>query len=133
MADSNKNRGRWFWNIAKVVGVLILCTVISFYIWAGISITRSLHRADIFELTGILRAWVKAGQPEGEALMEFLRGCREDIIVSNRLFTIEGINHVTQFAVTRPKSRRSGTLFITTNEVLIWLAPNGQSKLVPRY
>lgn len=132
MPNSNERRGGWLWSCLGLAGMLIVCAAIGLYVWARIYVTRSLHQADIIELTLTLKRWVEAGQPEGEALAEFMRGRRQDLVVSNRSFMIEGTNYLTQFAVTQPKSRRPGTLFVTTNEVLIWLAPNGQSKLVPR-
>jgi hypothetical protein len=132
MPDSDESRGGWLWSFLGVAGMLIVCAAIGYYVWARIYVTRSLHRSDIIELTQTFKRWVEAGQPEGATLTEFMRGRRQDLVVSNRSFTIEGTNYLTQFAVTQPKSQRPGTLFVTTNEVLIWLAPNGQSELVPR-
>lgn len=132
MPDSDESRAGWLWSFLGLAGVLIVCAAIGYYVWARIFVTRSLHQADIIELTQTLKRWVEAGRPEGEALTEFMRGRRRDLVVSNRSFTIGGTNYLTLLAVTQPKSQRPGTLFVTTNEVLIWLAPDGQSQLVPR-
>lgn len=132
MTDSDESRGGWLWSFAGLAGLLIVCAALGYYVWARINVTRSLHRADIFELTQTFKRWVEAGRPEGDALTEFMRGRRQDLVVSNRSFTIEGTNYLAQFAVTQPKSQRPGTLFVTTNEVLIWLDRNGRSELVLR-
>jgi hypothetical protein len=132
MPDSDESRGEWLWSFAGLAGLLIVCAAIGYYVWARIYITQSLQRADIIELTQTLKRWIEAGQPKGEALTGFMQGRRQDLVVSNRLFTIDGTNYTAQFAVTNPKSQRPGTLFVTTNENLIWLTPAGQPELVPR-
>jgi hypothetical protein len=109
--------------------IFLACAVVAYYVWAKIYITKSLQRADEVELTQTLRRWMEEGRPEGEALTEFMQGRRQDLVVSNRTFTVRGTNYKTQFAVTTPKSQRLGTLFITTNEALIWCSPSGQLKL----
>lgn len=129
MSDPDESRGGWLWSFVCFVVILIACAGVGYYLWARIYVTRSLHRADGIELTQTLKRWVEAGRPEGETLTEFMRGRRQDLVVSNRSFTIGGTNYGTQFAVTKPKSQRPGTLFVTTNEVLIWLAPTGQAEL----
>lgn len=131
MSDSDESRGGRLWSFVCFVVILIAGAGVGCYVWARIYITRSLHRADVIELTQTLKRWVEAGQPEGETLTEFMRGRRQDLVVSNRSFTIGGTNYGTQFAVTKPKSQRPGTLFVTTNGVLIWLAPTGQPELIP--
>lgn len=119
-------------NVLVWTGLLILCAVAGYFIWASIFITQSLHRADIVELTQTLKRWIEAGRPEGKALSDFMHGRRPDLVVSNRLVTIEGTNFATQFALTTPKSQRPGTLFVTTNEVLIWVRSTGEAELVER-
>jgi len=67
---------------------------------------------------------------EGEGLAEFMKGRRLDLTVSNHSFTIGGTNFANQFALTQPKSGWAGTMFVTTNRVLIWLDSSGQPELV---
>ena len=94
-----------------------------------INVNHSLDRADGFELTQRLKRWVESGKPEEKRLYEFMQGRRADIVATNRVFSIGGTNFVTQFAVTKPKSGRTGILFVTTNEVLIWLDSLGRAQL----
>ena len=58
-----------------------------------------------------------------------MQGRRSDMVVSNRLFAIDGANHATFLAITRPSSGRIGTLFVTSNGVLIWLDSVGKPKI----
>lgn len=96
----------------------------------GIVIQNSLHRADCIELTEHFRRWNEAGSPRGaEQLANFLRGRRSDLVVSNRTFSISGTNYITQFAVTNLHSNREGSLFITTNGVLVWLNSYDKPKI----
>lgn len=104
-----------------VVFVALLVAALVALIWLRVTVNRSLDRADAFEITQRLKRWVEAGEPQGDKLAEFMQGRRSDVVVSNRVFSIDGTNFTTQFAVTKPKSGRAGTLFVTTNEVLIWL------------
>lgn len=91
---------------------------------------RSLAKADQLELGATYDRWVEAGRPEGEKLGEFMKGRRPDLTFSNRSFTIVGTNFKTQFAFTRSKSGWAGTIFVTTNRVLIWLGTSGQPQVV---
>ena len=118
------------------VAVLVLAVLFGVGLFAGFRYLRSgvregLQRADCIELTEALRRWAEAGSPQGQHLREFMAGRRPDLIFSNRSFTIQGTNFVSQFAVTKPKSKREGTLFITTNELLIWLNESGHAEVVP--
>jgi len=89
---------------------------------------HSLDRFDGVGLTETVQRWVEAGKPNGEKLTEFMRG-RSDFVVSNRVFGIGGTNYATLFAVTKPRSHRDATLFVTTNKVLIWLDSSGNAKI----
>src|SRR6266850_1071296 len=131
MTGSDENRGNWLWNLVWIAVALVVCVALGYYAWARIFVTRSLERADGIELTQTLKRWVEVGCPEGASLIEFVRGRRPDLVVSNRLFAIGQTNLVTQFALTNPYGR-VGTLFVATNEVLIWLDSSGETKLVPR-
>jgi hypothetical protein len=80
-------------------------------------------------LRGVTRAWNEAGRPEGEALRRFMAD-RPYASVSNRVFVFEGTNYTTQFATTA--IGRSGTLFITTDDVLILWEPDRQPRIFRR-
>jgi len=91
---------------------------------------RSLAKADQLELGATYDRWVEAGRPEGERLAEFMKGRNQYLVVTNRSFIIGGTNFATQFAFTQSKSGWAGTLFVTTNRVLIWLDSSGSPELV---
>jgi len=131
MTGSDESRGSGFWNLIWIAVALIFCLAVGYYAWARIFVTRRLEHADGVELTQTLKRWVEAGRPEGQTLTEFMRGRRPDLVVSNRLFVIGQTNLVTQFALTNPYGR-TGTLFVTSNEVLIWMDPSGKTELVSR-
>lgn len=121
MSESNESPLAWLWRILAGLLAVALCTAVVGFFWIRFNVNHSLNRADGFELTQSLKRWIEAGKPEGEKLTEFMRGRRADLVVSNRVFGIGGTNYVTQFAVTKPKSQKAATIFVTTNEVLIWL------------
>jgi len=73
----------------------------------------------------MLQRWVEAGKPEGENLTKFMQGRRSGLIVSNQTFEIGATNHFTQFAVIGVRTHGNATLFVTTNQVLIWLNRSG--------
>lgn len=58
----------------------------------------------------------KREPPDKEAIQEFLKN-RPNVQVSNRHFNVNGVAFFTQSATTR--IRISGTLYITTNAVVI--------------
>lgn len=117
--------GTWFsWIAVTVIGL-----VIGGFVFLKLSVRRSLHRADCITLTETVRRWKEAGGPSGEKLVEFMQGRRSDMAVSNRLFTINRTNYATLLALTRPSSKRIGTLFVTTNGILIWLDSGGNPKI----
>jgi hypothetical protein len=113
---------------------LIILSVVLMLFLAGkawrILQEKSLARADQLELGATYDRWVEAGRPEGDNLIEFMKGRRPDLTASNFSFAINGVNFATQFALTQSKSGWRGTLFVTTNRVLIWLDSSGQPKLV---
>ncbi len=112
-----------------VSGGVIFCVVVA-YLILSFFVTRSLHRADCAEISSYYKGWIQAGKPGGEELIKFMQGRRRDLIVTNRIFLIQGTNYFSQFAVTEPKSLRDGTLFITTNGILIWQPLNHDPEIV---
>ena len=128
MSKPNESALRGFLNPSAIV-VGVLCLAMLGFFWLRVTFRHSLDRADGFELTQNLKRWGEAGRPEGKKLTEFMQGRRPDIVFSNQLLAIGGTNFVTQFALTKPKSGRAGTLFVTTNEVLIWADMSGRSEL----
>ncbi|SRR6266496_332263 len=111
--------------------VVTVCLLIALApeIWRKLE-ERSLAQADQLELRATYDRWMEAGRPQGDKLSEFMHGRRADLVVSNRSLTVNGTNYVTQFALTQSKSGWAGTLFVTTNRVLIWLDSADRPKLV---
>jgi len=129
VSESSESPLAWLWRILAGLLAVALCVAVVGFFWIRFNVNYSLDRADGFELTQSLKRWIEAGRPEGEKLTEFMQGRRADIVVSNRVFGIGGTNYVTQFAVTKPKSHKAATIFVTTNEVLTWLDSSGNVKI----
>ena len=129
MDDSSENLVGRFASVSFVLVALVLCAVLVGFVWLRVKVRQSLDRADGFELTQQLKRWVEAGSPQGDKLTEFMQGRRSDVVLTNRLFNIGGTNYATHFAVTKPKSGSAGTLFVTSNEVLIWLDSSGRTEI----
>src|SRR5438876_9015477 len=103
MTNVNESRhssnGSLLWSLLA----LLICVAIVGFFWLRFQIRHSLQRADCVELRETLKRWTEAGRPQGERLIDFMRGRRPDLVVSNRLFAIGETNYATQFALTRPK------------------------------
>ena len=127
MSEPNESPSAWLWIIAP--GLIAVVLLVLLFVMFRTAKNHSLDRFDGFGLTQIRQRWVEAGKPEGDKLTEFMQGRHADLVVSNRVFGIGGTNYVTQFAVTKPKSQRAATLFVTTNEVLIWLDSSGNVEI----
>lgn len=115
--------------IVFLIVALSACVLVGALFAFSSIIENSLHNADRVELTEHFRRWVEAGSPQGEDLINFLRGRRRDLVVSNCLFAINGTNYFTQFAVTDLHSHRAGLLFVTTNGLLIFMDGYGHADL----
>jgi hypothetical protein len=98
------------------------------------SLRQESIRLGTIELRNSFHLWVSRGRPEGKALEDFLRDFPPDHLVpSNRTFVIDGMVLVTKFAHARHKD--VGTLFMTTNGVLIFLDSTdkvGRGRIVSR-
>jgi hypothetical protein len=127
MTERSENALGGFSNL--IVVAVVLCAALVGFVWLRVNVRHSLDRADGFELTQLLKRWAEAGKPQGDKLAEFMQGGRPDVVATNRVLTIGGTNFATQFAVTKPKSGRAETLFVTTNEVLIWLDSSGRTEI----
>jgi hypothetical protein len=70
-------------------------------------------------------------QPRGAKLDIFMEDRGTHLIASNRVFVIDGMRYETEFAIVKPRSSLlgSGTLFITTNQVFLWQATSGKTRL----
>lgn len=110
------------------IGVGFVALVVALFIMFRTAKNHSLDRFDGVGLTQTVQRWVEAGKPEGKKLAEFMQG-RSDFVVSNQVLSIGGTNYATQFAVTKPRSHRDATLFVTTNKVLIWLDTSGDVEI----
>jgi hypothetical protein len=100
------------------------------YVWRK-QLERSLAGADRSELRSNYDRWVEGGRVEGDMLAKFLQGRRADLVVTNQVFNIRDSNYVTQFALLKSKSGVAGTLFVTTNGILLWLDSSGAAMLIP--
>ena len=115
--------------VIAAVSVLVLSIVVMLVWWVVKNANAGLDDADRIDLTEIVRQWREAGKPTGEKLDAFMRGRRENLIPVNRKITVEGTQYGAQFAITKAKSHRKGILYITSDQVLIWVASSGQAKL----
>jgi len=84
------------------------------------------------ELTLFVRAWKKAGEPEGEAFRHFMRGRGPRYIITNCVLTVNGIRYPATFAMTNATFFPGEILFITKDETVICVDGRGRSLLIPR-
>lgn len=127
MSETNDNPRSGFLNLSCALAVVLLSALLIF-VWFRISYGNSLDRADRMKLRHHLKQWVEAGSPQGTELAEFMRKTTSDIVVTNRVFAMIETNYIAQFALVKPNRWRAGTLFVTTNEVLIWVGQSGRIK-----
>ena len=80
------------------------------------------------ELRGAMNVWEKEGRPAGAGLDEFMRKVPRAIVISNKVFLVNGKEFKTQFAT--EKLGFPATLFITTNGDLL-LLDSGRLTAVP--
>jgi hypothetical protein len=111
-------------SVAAVVGVVAICG------YMEVGKRRALVYADRVVLSASYQRWVEAGRPAAGALQEFMKGRRVDLVVSNLLLTANGMNYMTQFALTNSMAGSEGTLFVTTNGVLIWMNSTRRASIV---
>ena len=116
----------------RLLLIIVSAAVAFFLVLKGwrVLMERSLARADQLELGATFDRWNEAGRPDGERLLEFMKGRNPSLSVSNRSINISGQDFTTQFASTQSRSGWEGTLFVTTNRVLIWLNASGQPEIV---
>jgi hypothetical protein len=112
--------------VGLAVGICVL-------LFVGHDYQASLLRVDCMLLKGYHDAWLKAGAPvDGEALTKFREGRPPEIVPSSRLFVIGGTPFFTQLASTNLRGRE-GTLYITSNGVMLLEAKPGVAKVVPEH
>ena len=99
--------------------VLVIIAVVGTVVWWVHQTRAGLLGAAGAELRGVVISWNSANQPKGQELLMFMNKCPDYILISNRVFTVGGKTFVTQFATKR--LGMPGTLFVTTNNVLILL------------
>jgi len=100
------------------------------YVIAALFQDNGLRRVDGLELILRVQRWKDAGSPQGDGLTRFMAPRDSSIVESNRSFVIDGTNYSTLFARTNVKHHVNGALFVTTNEVLIFLYPSGEHTLL---
>jgi hypothetical protein len=94
-------------------------------------VRRQSIRLTRLDLEGILTLWIREGRPEGEALQEFMKTnnySSAHFLVSNISCTIDGTNLETKFA----KLAMSGTLFVTTNKVIVLMEGSRPPRIVQK-
>jgi hypothetical protein len=92
---------------------------------------KSVVGMDFQDLRLVLEKWMEQDQPRGAKLDIFMEDRGTHLIASNRVFVIDGMRYETEFAIVKPRSSLlgSGTLFITTNQVFLWQATSGKTRL----
>src|ERR1700722_6268767 len=118
--NANSRESFTFVRVFLYVALVAVLLFLAGKVWRGLE-DRSLAVADQLGLGGACDRGLEAGRPLGENLLGFMHGRRSDFVVSNRVLTIAGTKFLTQFALTQSMSGLAGTLFVTTNRVLIWL------------
>jgi hypothetical protein len=103
------------------IGVAVVAAMVVAGVFWETEARNGLIYADRAVLRATFDRWFEAGQPTGDALCRFMEGRRPDLVMTNRVFVIGGTNYMTQFALTNSMAGLKGTLFISTNRVLIWL------------
>lgn len=101
--------------VVTTAGTFALVLTVLYFL--GASAGKQQLRISRIELINVFRVWTGDGRPEGNLLLEFMRNFPPDrVTLSNRSIVVGGSNFVTIFATSR---LQSGTLFITTNGVLL--------------
>ena len=104
----------------KSVIIAVLCCL-GFYGFLVIQQAKSLRSKDRIELNQHYLRWQEAGQPQGAALDAFLQGRRA--LIATQQFNLGGTNLSALFMFTNVFG--DGTLFITTNGIIIRQFTNG--------
>lgn len=112
--------------IAAVVCILILVAALRLY-WRWYE--RDLAELDQMGLRAAVDRWAESGSPQGKAMNSFLEG-RDYLIATNWVVSVGGSNAVTLFALSKPKAGRAGTLFVTTNKLILRLGASGKAEIV---
>jgi hypothetical protein len=122
---AHEGHGCWWGGLLLLCAILVALGVISY------GHQKSLMGMDERELKRVLEKWMEQGQPRGDKLESFMKVGGTHLVASNRVFVIDGMRYETEFAIVKPRSSLlgSGTLFITTNQVLIWQAGSGKTRL----
>jgi hypothetical protein len=125
---------------AEIAGMGIKCTIVAFGLCVLVGtllyvrklVIQSVYRAEAIQLPLLVDRWIEAGRPEGDVLKEFMRGRRDDIVVTNRILKIGGSNYLTRFSLTNPNINAGVSAFlITTNGILIMIDKNGRAQVAP--
>jgi hypothetical protein len=118
--------------VKRTIVAFVLCALVGALLYLRQLVIQSVFRAEAIQLPLLLDRWIEAGRPEGDELKEFMRGRREDIVVTNRLVNVGGSNYSTRFSLTNPNSNAGVSEFlITTNGILIMINKNGRAQEAP--
>jgi hypothetical protein len=95
-------------------------------------VSNSVYHAEAIQLPQFLDRWVEVGRPEGEALNQFMKGRRTDLVATNRVVRVGETDYATQFSLSTPNSHTGvETFLITTNRLLISIDKKGRAQLAP--
>ncbi len=119
------------WQFVVGLVCLLVLSVYGFLLWIRFEIKESLDRGDKDYLKQTFSRWDRAGRPEDSDPRFPFGGGRKSFVQSNIVVSIDGKVYHTQFAITERKSRRPGTLFVSTNGILLQVLPNGRATVSP--
>jgi hypothetical protein len=86
---------------------------------------KTLYSIDEIELKGVYFRWEDAGRPENDALTQFLKGRRNDLIVETQKFTINKTNFDGFLALT---NTYGGRKLIITRQGQLFREPTGSQR-----
>jgi hypothetical protein len=111
--------------------LLVFAITVPPLLYGASQYAKNLRRYDGQFIRWSVKLWKDAGNPDGEALTQFAAKQGTGTVASNRVFSINGTNYTTLFARTNLYWHREiGTLFVTADDVLIFLHPSGDYELL---
>jgi hypothetical protein len=113
-----------------VVLALLVCAAAGGIMFLAYRTKAGLVAYNGLELRLLLRRWREVGCPEGEKLIEFMRGRRSDLVRSNAVIALDGTDLTTVFA--KLEIGVPGVMFITTNDVVILIEKRSAPRVILR-
>lgn len=115
------NRGVFYCCVA-FFGVLL-----AVWVWFAHTQGLTFRSIDTINLKGVYSQWNEQGRPIGADFTNFMAGRRGFLLVLGTTLVCGGTNYVELVALTN--AHGGGTLFITTNGVLIRIEKEGEPKI----